>query len=104
MLAVSRQLEISSKRLWRIVLHYVGRVGYITGGRCRRGRDGLPIGHRYVTVFLNMQRNQEPVIFAVLGHGNDTIKAFSALLRPVAAIRTMWSRSSATFRLPSSAV
>lgn len=37
-------------------------------------------GHRYVTVFLDMQRKQEPVIFAVPGCGKDAIKAFSALL------------------------
>ncbi|MDW7749115.1 transposase, partial [Halomonas sp.] len=37
-------------------------------------------GQRYVTVFLDMRRKQEPVIFAVPGHGKDTIKAFSAFL------------------------
>lgn len=37
-------------------------------------------GHRYVTVFLDMQRKQEPVIFAVPGHGKAAIAAFSAFL------------------------
>lgn len=37
-------------------------------------------GHRYVTVFLDMQRKQEPVLFAVPCCGKDTIKAFSTFL------------------------
>jgi len=37
-------------------------------------------GHRYVTVFLDMQRKQEPVVFAVPGCGKDVIKAFNAFL------------------------
>lgn len=92
-LAVSRQLEIFDKRLWRIVHHYVGRMldeldlSSVDETASRRG-------HRYVTVFLDMQRKQEPVIFAVPGHQPSW--------RPMAAIRTMWSRSSATCRPPSS--
>ncbi|CAM3455936.1 transposase [Halomonas lysinitropha] len=37
-------------------------------------------GHRYVTVFLDMQRKQESVIFAIPGHGKATIDTFSASL------------------------
>jgi len=83
-LAVSRQLEISDKRLWRIVHHYVGRMlGELDLSRVATvGVDETASrrGHRYVTVFLDMQRKQEPVIFAVPGCGKDTIKAFSAFL------------------------
>ncbi|MGM0915887.1 MAG: ISL3 family transposase [Pseudomonadota bacterium] len=83
-LAVSRQLEISDKRLWRIVHHYVGRMlGELDLSNVATvGVDETASrrGQRYVTVFLDMQRKQEPVIFAVPGHGKDTIKAFSAFL------------------------
>ena len=83
-LAVSRQLEISDKRLWRIVHHYVGRLlGELDLSNVATvGVDETASrrGHRYVTVFLDMQRKQEPVIFAVPGCGKDTIKAFSAFL------------------------
>ncbi len=37
-------------------------------------------GQSYVTVFLGMQRQQEPVIFAVPGHDKAAIAAFSAFL------------------------
>lgn len=83
-LAVSRQLEISDKRLWRIVHHYVGRMlGEMDLSNVAAvGVDETASrrGHRYVTVFLDMQRKQEPVIFAVPGHGKATIAAFSAFL------------------------
>jgi len=83
-LAVSRQLEISDKRLWRIVHHYVGRMlGKLDLSNVATvGVDETASrrGHRYVTVFLDMQRKQEPVIFAVPGHGKATIAAFSAFL------------------------
>ncbi|NOG31681.1 ISL3 family transposase [Halomonas sp. TBZ9] len=83
-LAVSRQLEISDKRLWRIVHHYVNRMlGELDLSNVTMvGVDETASrrGHRYVTVFLDMQRKQEPVIFAVPGCGKDTLKAFSAFL------------------------
>ncbi|MFY0989047.1 ISL3 family transposase [Halomonas sp. C05BenzN] len=83
-LAVSRQLEISDKRLWRIVHHYVGRMlGELDLSNVATvGVDETASrrGHRYVTVFLDMQRKQEPVIFAVPGHGKDAVKAFSTFL------------------------
>lgn len=83
-LAVSRQLEISDKRLWRIVQHYVGRMlGELN--LCNVATVGVDEtasrrGQRYVTVFLDMQRKQEPVIFAVPGHGKEAIESFSAFL------------------------
>ncbi|MFO8044397.1 MAG: ISL3 family transposase [Halomonas sp.] len=83
-LAVSRQLEISDKRLWRIVHHYVGRMlGQLDLSKVEAvGLDETASrrGHRYVTVFLDMHRKHQPVIFAIPGHGKDTIKAFSAFL------------------------
>jgi len=105
-LAVSRQLEISDKRLWRIVHHYVGRMlGELDLSNVATvGVDETASrrGHRYVTVFLDMQRKQEPVIFAVPGCGKDAIKAFSVFLAAHGGeIRTMWSRLSATCRPPS---
>ena len=83
-LAVSRQLEISDKRLWRIVHHYVGRMlGELNLSNVAAvGVDETASrrGQRYVTVFLDMQRKQEPVIFPVPGHGKEAIEAFSAFL------------------------
>ncbi len=83
-LAVSRQLDITDKRLWRIVHHYVGRMlgelDLINVSTVSVDETASRRGQRYVTVFLDMQRKQDPVIFAVPGHGKDAIKAFSAFL------------------------
>ncbi|MGM1054227.1 MAG: transposase, partial [Pseudomonadota bacterium] len=72
------------KRLWRIVHHYVGRMlGQLDLSKVEAvGLDETASrrGHRYVTVFLDMHRKHQPVIFAIPGHGKDTIKAFSAFL------------------------
>lgn len=83
-LAVSRYLDITDKRLWRVVHHYVGRMlGLLDLSKVKAiGLDETASrrGQRYVTVFLDMQRKQEPVIFAVPGRGKAVIKAFSAFL------------------------
>ena len=71
-------------RLWRLVHHYVGRMlGDLDLSQvANAGVDETASrrGQRYVTVFLDMQRQQEPVIFAVQGRGKETVKAFSAFL------------------------
>lgn len=83
-LAVSRQLGITDKRLWRIVHHYVGRMlselDLASVSTVSVDETASRRGQRYVTVFLDMQRKQNPVIFAVPGHGKGSIKAFSAFL------------------------
>lgn len=84
MLAVTRQLDISDKRLWRIVHHYVGRMLRVLD-LCKVATVGVDEiasrrSYHYVTVFLDMQRKQEPVVFAVPGCGKDAIKAFSTFL------------------------
>jgi len=83
-LAASRQLEVSDKRLWRIVHHYVGRMlrELVLSNVATVGVDETAYrrGYRYVTVFRDMQRKQEPVVFAIPGCGKYAIKAFSTFL------------------------
>ena len=37
-------------------------------------------GHNYVTVFIDMERRTEPVLFATPGKGKETLKQFKAFL------------------------
>ena len=76
----ARILEMTDKKLWRIVLHYVStamanldlsalKAFALDETKSRKG-------HRYVTVFIDLDRKDKPVVFAVPGKGKDTLKAF----------------------------
>jgi transposase len=84
-MAVARHIGVTDKRLWRIVEHYVGRA-----------LDGLDLsrlkafafdetaskrGHNYVTVFIDLDRKDRPVIFAAPGKGKATVKAFRRFMK-----------------------
>ncbi|WP_419634954.1 ISL3 family transposase, partial [Thiolapillus sp.] len=82
--AAARIIEITDKRLWRIVEHYVGKavspfnlsdiepVG-LDEAASKRGRN-------YATVFIDTEKRQEPVVFATPGKGKQPLKQFSAFL------------------------
>lgn len=82
--AAARIIEITDKRLWRIVQHYVSKaiarfdlssvkaIG-LDETACKRG-------HNYVTVFIDMQRSKEPVLFATPGKGKEVLVTFSEFL------------------------
>lgn len=79
-LTTARLLEMNDKRLWRIVLHYVkaamGRLDL--SGLKALGLDETKSrkGHRYVTVFVDLDRTEKPVVFAVAGKGGQSLQAF----------------------------
>jgi transposase len=82
--AAARFVEVTDKRLWRIIEHYVGRaVAGLDLSRVRAvGLDETASrkGHRYVTVFIDMERAGKPVLFAAEGKGKACVKAFRAFM------------------------
>ena len=79
-LAAARFLEIDDKRLWRIIRYHVNqamaqldlaslRAFSLDETKSRKG-------HRYITVFIDLDRRKHPVVFAVPGKGRNTLKAF----------------------------
>ncbi len=82
--AAARFMGITDKRLWRILQHYVARaVGELDLSEVRAvGLDETASkrGHNYVTVFIDMDRANKPVIFATPGKGKACVAAFSAFL------------------------
>jgi transposase len=84
-LAAARFIGITDKRLWRIVAYYVAKA--------LRGLDLSSLkafafdetaskrGHNYVTVFIDADRKDDPVVFATPGKGKETVKAFKAFLK-----------------------
>src|ERR1700693_3145117 len=74
-LAAARIIEITDKRLWRIVEHYVGRAVERLDLRklAAVGLDETAAkrGHTYVTVFIDLDRSEKPVVFVTPGHGGS---------------------------------
>ena len=79
-LAAARILNMADKSLWRIILHYVATA---IGKLDLSGLKAVSLdetksrkGHRYITVFINLDRKEQPVVFAVPGKGKHTLTAF----------------------------
>lgn len=74
----------TDKRLWRIIQHYVGQaVGDFDISNVKAvGLDETASkrGHNYVTVFIDMERRSDPVLFVTPGKGKETLKQFKAFL------------------------
>jgi len=82
--AAARFIGITDKRLWRLVEHYVRRaVAALDLGSVRAvGLDETASkrGHNYVTVFIDMDRRDKPVIFVTPGKGKACVAAFRAFM------------------------
>lgn len=83
-LAAARIIGITDQRLWRIIEHYVGQaVARLDLGRLKAvGLDETASkrGHNYVTVFIDLDAKQKPVVFVTPGKGKETVAAFRAFL------------------------
>ncbi len=83
-LAAARINEVTDNRLWRVVHHYVRKaverldlsklaaVGLVETAAKR--------GHTYVTVFIDLDRKDKPVVFVTPGRGKDTVTRFKAFM------------------------
>ena len=84
-LAAARIIGITDQRLWRIIEHYVGQaVARLDLGRLKAvGLDETASkrGHNYVTVFIDLDAKQKPVVFVTPGKGKATVAAFKAFLK-----------------------
>ncbi|CAO0824808.1 hypothetical protein DFAR_940002 [Desulfarculales bacterium] len=70
-LAMARITGISDTRLWRVVQFYVVQALYkMDLARVKAvalDKTASKRGHNYVTVFINLDRKQKPVIFVTPG-------------------------------------
>ncbi len=71
---------MNDKRLWRIVLHYVktamNRLDLSSLKAFSLDETKSRKGHRYVSVFIDLDRADKPVVFAVAGKGKNTLESF----------------------------
>jgi transposase len=82
--AVAGFVGVHDTRIWRIIRHYVLQA---MTGLDLSGIQGIALdetaskrGHNYVTVFLDMDKETRPVIFAVPGKGKECLEAFAAFI------------------------
>lgn len=82
--AAARIIGITDKRLWRIVQHYVAQAlaQFDLSSVKAIGLDETASkrGHNYVTVFIDMEKQQEPVLFVTAGKGKETLARFTEFL------------------------
>ena len=81
----ARHMEVTDKRLWRIIFHYVNKAmarldlqnlkAFALDETKSRRR------HKYVTVFIDLDRAERPVIFATPGKGKETVRLFGQFLK-----------------------
>jgi len=76
----AEMLGITDKRLWRIVTHYVQtamkKIDLSELKAFSLDETKSKKGHRYVTVFIDLDVKDKPVVFAVPGKGKNTLQAF----------------------------
>ena len=70
----------TDKRLWRVINHYVAEAMKRVDLRRLKafGLDETACnsGQRYVTIFIDLDREDRPVIFATEGKGKQTVQLF----------------------------
>ena len=83
--AAARIIEVTDKRLWRVVEHYVAKAvaQFDLSSVQAVGLDETASkrGQNYVTVFIDMERREAPVLFVTPGHGKETLQAFAQFLK-----------------------
>jgi len=83
-LSAARIMEITDTRLWRVVRYYVERAvsRMDLSQLVALGLDETASkrGHNYVTVFIDLERDKKPVLFATPGKGKATVEAFSQFM------------------------
>src|SRR5512134_1905645 len=83
-LAAARIIGVTDQRLWRIVEHYVTQaVTRLDLSRLKAiGLDETAAkrGQTYVTVFIDLDAKDTPVVFVTPGRGKETVARFEAFL------------------------
>jgi transposase len=83
--AAARFMEVTDKRLWRVVEYYVGQaLSKLDLSKLRAvGLDETASkrGHNYVTVFIDLDRRNRPVLFVTPGKGKQCLVNFQSFLR-----------------------
>lgn len=81
----ARIIGITDKRLWRVVEHYVAKAiaqfDLTSVKAVGLDETAAKRGQNYITIFIDMNRMKEPVLFATPGKGKDAIKQFAGFMK-----------------------
>lgn len=82
---IARFVGTTDTRLWRVIGHYVAKAmeSIDLSGLESLGLDETASkrGHNDVTIFIDMDRDVRPVVFAVAGKGKETVRQFKKHLK-----------------------
>jgi transposase len=82
--AAARIIGVTDQRLWRILFFYIGRaidrldLSHVQA--IALDETAAKRGHEYVTVFIDLDAAQKPVLFVTPGKGKECMTAFRAFL------------------------
>jgi transposase len=83
--AAARSIGVTDQRLWRVLQFYIGRaierldLGHVQA--IALDETAARRGHTYVTVFIDLDAAERPVLFATPGKGKHCMTALRAFLR-----------------------
>ena len=81
---IAKLVGTTDKRLWRVLQHYVfealNRLDLSTVNAIALDETASKRGQQYVTVFVDMERDERPVLFATPGKGKECLREFSRFL------------------------
>jgi len=84
-LAAARIIGVTDKRLWRVVRHYVtkamSRLDLSQVKAVALDETASKRGHNYVTVFIDLDKKQKPVLFVTPGRGKACLDLFKKHLK-----------------------
>ena len=82
--AAARIIDVTDKRLWRVLEFYVDRAIArldLSGVQAvALDETAAKRGHEYVTVFIDLEARDKPVLFVTPGKGKDCVRAFRAFM------------------------
>ncbi len=82
--ACAEYIGVADKRIWRVIKHYVSRalleMNFAELKAIGLDETASKRGHNYVTVFIDMDRSDKPVLFATPGKGKQTVRDFKTFL------------------------
>lgn len=80
----AKLIEVTDKRLWRVVEHYVSKAmaSLDLSELSAFALDETSLkGHDYITIFIDLDRKTRPVVFATPGKGKQCMKDFKEHLK-----------------------